>query len=559
MRTKIALSLSLLVALPAVHAQEPVVANEYQLVEQRLETLGLDLYRLLVQVAPHIAEQLHQLPESIQSALSQPGNQELIVTLESLIEAAQIAIKLVKAGATVEHNEALVSLCAQATQVLEDIDVLLGGSTSDDATRGGILKVVPSLLAGVIRVENRFLCTGTAEFNPPAGTVALRVNGESTFNGDVNISGRLVIGDNNILTTQVVNDNVMINGNLDVSGTTTLNKLVVNGDASITGTTTLNLLNVNSDATFADNINMQNTNSSGSVGVINKGSIRFMHNGGTQNTFLGQSAGTFNPTGTANVGVGYNALNALTSGTCNIAVGGDALKSNTTGQFNICIGCNVLNGNLGGSNNVAVGSNALANGSGADQCVAVGTSALQNSSSPGNIAIGYQAGSAFALLNNNIMIGNGGVGLDTNTIRFGNGSHTALYLMATGAGATGLPGNAVATQNLQIDPTTGAVTRFTSSARYKEDIKAMTTNEIAMLEQLNPVTYVAKGTQSPRCYGLIAEEVAQVAKDLVIFNADDQPEAVRYEALVPMLLAAYRTLHAQHAELVARVEQLESR
>jgi hypothetical protein len=61
---------------------------------------------------------------------------------------------------------------------------------------------------------------------------------------------------------------------------------------------------------------------------------------------------------------------------------------------------------------------------------------------------------------------------------------------------------------------------------------------------------------------LIAEEVAEVLPGLAVFNADGQPETVKYHLLPSFLLAGYRqqqrTIDAQ-AELIATLQNRLSR
>ena len=58
-------------------------------------------------------------------------------------------------------------------------------------------------------------------------------------------------------------------------------------------------------------------------------------------------------------------------------------------------------------------------------------------------------------------------------------------------------------------------------------------------------------------YGLIAEEVAEVAPDLVITEENGEPYTVRYEQLVPLLLNEVQELRASNDDLLARLEALE--
>jgi hypothetical protein len=54
-------------------------------------------------------------------------------------------------------------------------------------------------------------------------------------------------------------------------------------------------------------------------------------------------------------------------------------------------------------------------------------------------------------------------------------------------------------------------------------------------------------------YGLIAEEVEEISRDLVAYNREGSVETVRYHFLPPLLVAAYqaqqKTIAAQAAEL----------
>jgi hypothetical protein len=58
-------------------------------------------------------------------------------------------------------------------------------------------------------------------------------------------------------------------------------------------------------------------------------------------------------------------------------------------------------------------------------------------------------------------------------------------------------------------------------------------------------------------YGLIAEEVAEVAPDLVITEENGEPYTVRYEQLVPLLLNEVQELRASNDDLLERLEALE--
>jgi hypothetical protein len=92
------------------------------------------------------------------------------------------------------------------------------------------------------------------------------------------------------------------------------------------------------------------------------------------------------------------------------------------------------------------------------------------------------------------------------------------------------------------------------------------------LMSLRPVRfhYRQYGPDSPMQYGLIAEEVAEVAPDLVARNRDGQIETVFYDKVNALLLNQVQTqqrliesqqqqLESQRLELTGLIRRLESR
>jgi Chaperone of endosialidase len=101
-----------------------------------------------------------------------------------------------------------------------------------------------------------------------------------------------------------------------------------------------------------------------------------------------------------------------------------------------------------------------------------------------------------------------------------------------------------------------------SSRRYKTDIKSMDKASESVLA-LKPVSFRYKVHKNPRPqFGLIAEEVAEVNPDLVIYDADRKPYTVRYDAVNAMLLNEFLKEHKtvqQQGQTIARLEkQLET-
>ena len=191
--------------------------------------------------------------------------------------------------------------------------------------------------------------------------------------------------------------------------------------------------------------------------------------------------------------------------------------ANATAGGNSAFGFSALTANTIGANNVAVGSAALASLTGGS----------------GNVAIGAGAGGNLsAAESNDIYIGNSGIAGESNTIRIGYiGTITSAYIAGiykkTSSSGTEVFVNA-----------TGQLGTIKSSLRYKHEIADMG-DESDVLMKLRPVAFYYKpeldDTQT-RQYGLVAEEVAKVAPELVVFNEDGTPETVRYHFVNAMLL-----------------------
>jgi polyhydroxyalkanoate synthesis regulator phasin len=240
---------------------------------------------------------------------------------------------------------------------------------------------------------------------------------------------------------------------------------------------------------------------------------------GGSNSAFGNIALANNSMGSFNSAFGDNALLANISGGSNSAFGSAALRLNT-GNNNSAFGFQALLSNTTGGSNSAFGHNALFNLTG-------GTN---------NIAIGDGAGSSLTgSEGNNIYLGNSGVAGESNVIRVGNSSHAATYLF----GIQGAAVDMASAQPLYVDGNSKVGTfPTTSSRRYKEGIADLGA-ESDILMKLRPVTFYYKAEFDPghnRQYGLVAEEVAEVARDLVVFGKDGLPQAVRYHFVNAMLL-----------------------
>jgi Chaperone of endosialidase len=264
-----------------------------------------------------------------------------------------------------------------------------------------------------------------------------------------------------------------------------------------------------------------------------------------------------------NTAEGQNALLNLTSGTFNTAVGLLALGSNTESDFNTGLGAGALLLNTIGLQNTATGAGALLN-NGAGFNTANGAFALvANTTGGGNTAIG-----AGALANNTTGTANIAIGQ-------GAGSNVTT---ASGVICIGLPGQNIdggvffagIYNNVQpvvgTDPDhvtisgSGRLGRANiSSRRYKHDIQPME-EASEVIFALKPVSFRYNkqydATQT-LAFGLIAEDVAEVAPDLVGRNPRGEPESVRYEQVNAMLLNEFLKAHGKIEEQEAAIARLQ--
>jgi hypothetical protein len=89
----------------------------------------------------------------------------------------------------------------------------------------------------------------------------------------------------------------------------------------------------------------------------------------------------------------------------------------------------------------------------------------------------------------------------------------------------------------------GQLGTASSSRRFKRDIKPIGNASEALLA-LKPVSFAYKAHKdnTPQ-FGLLAEDVAEVNPDLVIYDTEGKPFAVRYDAVNAMLLNEFLKEH----------------
>jgi len=287
--------------------------------------------------------------------------------------------------------------------------------------------------------------------------------------------------------------------------------------------------------------------------------------GGNENSAFGADALRFN-TATANSAFGARALRFNSGGTRNSAFGHTALGSNTTGNYNSAFGAGALYSNTTGHYNTALGQGALLYNSTGHSNTSIGRDSMGlNTTGHSNVAIGASAGFNQTTGSDNIYIVNSGIPAENGQIKIGTaGTHTKTTIAGI-RGATATGGISV------LVDANGVLGTTASSARFKQNVRDMDHAGDALMK-LRPVAFEyredvvgaedAKTTQ----YGLIAEEVAQVAPELVAPDLEGKPYSVKYHELPALLLsqvqAQQRTIDAQCAqiaELTTRLADVERR
>ncbi len=330
-----------------------------------------------------------------------------------------------------------------------------------------------------------------------------------------------------------------------------------------------------------------NTTGTGNTGI---GDYALLANqDGHDNTAIGRYTLQANVSGEGNTAVGHRALEqnsgadlgpGLASG--NTAVGSAALLHNTTGYRNTALGVGSLREGEITSKNTAVGYAALRfhvgpepDGFGGNTAVGyaalvTSTTGYRNTAVGGktlqvigagahNVAIGYEAGKYIEGGTGNIMINSVGAVGDEHTLRIGNGSGTnrrnldKVFIH----GIFNRTVDSASDVQVLIDDD-GKLGTIASARRYKDEIRDMAERS-APLHELRPVTFRYRNDgdgegdpERPLRYGLIAEEVAEVFPELVVYNDAGQPETVKYHLLSAMLLNEVQRLRR-------RIDALEGR
>ena len=141
---------------------------------------------------------------------------------------------------------------------------------------------------------------------------------------------------------------------------------------------------------------------------------------------------------------------------------------------------------------------------------------------------------------------------ESNTARIGT-DLTAVFI-------TGISGRTSASGVGVFVNTSGQLGTLTSSRRFKHEIADLGA-ESDLLMKLRPVAFYHKPeldeTQT-RQYGLVAEEVAKVAPQLVVYDKDGAPQTVRYHFVNAMLLGAVQKQQRRIEEQARALQKQQS-
>jgi hypothetical protein len=264
----------------------------------------------------------------------------------------------------------------------------------------------------------------------------------------------------------------------------------------------------------------------------------------------------------SNTAVGAGALLVNSTGSDNNAFGTFALFNSTTGFFNNAVGHEALFNNVDGGQNNAVGDLAMFSNTSGFGNTAVGDDALfSNVDGSSNVAVGDEAGNGITTGSSNTCIGAGaGIGIVDGTDIIAIGTPAAGIFANFGPTCfigginepTGDPGSTVA---VLIDSNNNLGTSA-STRRVKHDIKPMDKASEVILA-LKPVTFKYNyDVKNTPCFGLVAEDVAEVDRDLVVLDKEGRPKTVRYEQVNAMLLNEFLKEHKKVEEQQASISQL---
>jgi hypothetical protein len=420
-------------------------------------------------------------------------------------------------------------------------NIAIGSLSGQDITSGyNNVMIGVSTAAGGLTTGNNNVLIGTGAGSPY----------QSSESGNTIISDTGVTGDNNVIRINTV-----------ATGSGPASSCYIGGIAGVTVSNT-NFVTIDTTtgqlgSTASAGAVILTGDSGGAIGpsssftfdaITQAGStVSFSGSGDTMslntsddnnNTIIGLAAGNPDISGASNTGLGNPVFSSLTSGTNNVAIGMNSLVNLQDA-----------------ANNTAVGQGALQQlVTGAGQNTAIGLeSGLQLTSGAYNTFLGFAAGYNYtAEESSNICIGSYATETpgESNVIRVGGGTgdgpgtQSATFI----SGIQGITVTGTAVLVSSSDQLGVAV----SSRKYKENIQDMADASSSILN-LRPVTFTLKGHEDQSTqFGLIAEEVAEIMPDLIVYDKNGNPQTVQYHELPALLLNELQ-------KSLKRIEALEAR
>jgi len=368
----------------------------------------------------------------------------------------------------------------------------------------------------------------------------ITASGNSTFNADITLGGKLETDLNTKLTVQ--SDGVGF-----TDGSTEYITLFSNGDSTFLG----DMINVGTYNDIRINRGSRNLSTSKNLAIgtatlasqtsdSSSGNIAIGEYALTNlevaagNTAIGNSSQSENITGESNVAIGNSALRDSTYGDNNVAIGKGTMMFGTGGagrctaigsqvlqnftpdltiedpvgaevSTNTGVGFNALNAATTGYANTAMGYKALSQNQTGFHNVAIGDFALEQYTDEGNVAVGFRAldacttGTQCTAVGKNALAGNAtgvrNTGMGTGALRRAEGSNnTALGFNALiyGVGNTTISNN-----NTCIGAASGANTPYSGCTMLGQDSQAQGNNELILgISGVTSYSYGAVGQRS---------------------------------------------------------------
>lgn len=318
-------------------------------------------------------------------------------------------------------------------------------------------------------------------------------------------------------------------------GITTIN---LDDGSSVTGTT----ISLFAQAAFP------NAGSSVTFTSIVSGEIDFSVTDANDSIYMGGEAGNVLSTGMGNTCLGRSSATAIMTGSSNVYIGAGTAANATSASSNVGIGYASMLNALTASGCVAIGSSSLSTCTGTNN-TAVGTGSLGGLlSGSNNIAIGFNIGTPYVgAESDNIVIGAIAVVGESDVTRIGQ-NQTTCYV----AGISGvMVANSAA---VLIDTTNGQLGTVASSIRFKENVEDMGSSS-DFIYKLRPVKFTLKEhPEYGQKTGLIAEEVVELAPQLVPLDKEGIPASVCYHELPALLLNEIQKLNKRIEDLERKIK-----